>query len=85
MYLQKKNNNIQNIIIAVLPLIFLVGISIGFVIGALFVHNIMKSKTVQRPASTQEQSDSPVYDTVELREQTETVSMSYNVAYGNAN
>ena len=45
----------------------------------------MKSKTVQRPASTQEQSDSPVYETVELREQTETVSMSYNVAYGNAN
>ncbi len=45
----------------------------------------MKSKTVQRPASTQEQSDSPVYETVDLREQTETVSMSYNVAYGNVN
>ncbi len=57
----------------------------GFVIGTLLVHKIMKSKTVQRPASTQEQSDSPVYETVELREQALTVSMSYNVAYGNAN
>ncbi len=57
----------------------------GFVIGTLLVHKIMKSKTVQRPARTLEQSDSPVYETVELREQTETVSMSYNVAYGNAN
>ncbi len=45
----------------------------------------MKSKRVQRPASTQEQSDSPVHETVEFREKTETVSMSYNVAYGNAN
>ncbi len=85
MHLQKNSNNIQNMIIAALPLSFLVGISIGFVIGALFVHKIMKSKTVQRPASTQEQSDIPVYETVELREQTETVSMSYNVAYGNVN
>ncbi len=84
MYLQKNNNNIHNIITA-LPLSFLVGISMGFVIGALFVHKIMKSKTVQRPASTQEQSDSRVYETVELREQTNTVSMSYNVAYGNVN
>ncbi len=67
------------------PLSFLVGISIGFVIGALLVHKIMKSKRVQRPANTQEQSDSPVYETVELREQIETVSMSYNVAYGNVN
>ncbi len=70
---------------AALPLSFLVGICMGFVIGALFVHKIMKSKTVQRPASTQEQSDSPVYETVELREQTDTVSMSYNVANGNVN
>ncbi len=85
MYLQKNNNNIQNVIIAALPLSFLVGISIDFVIGALFVHKIMKSKRVQRPASTQEQSDSPVHETVEFREKTETVSMSYNVAYGNAN
>ncbi len=85
MYLQKNNNNIQKVIIAALPLSLLVGISICFVIGALFVHKIMKSKTVQRPASTQEQSDSPVYETVELTEITETVSMSYNVAYGNVN
>ncbi len=85
MYLQKNNNNIKNVIIAALPLSFLVGISIGLVIGTLLVHKIMKSKTVQRPAITQEQSDSPVYETVELREQTNTVSMSYNVAYGNVN
>ncbi len=85
MYLQNNGYNIQNVIIAALPLSFLVGISIGFVIGALFVHKIMKSKTVQRPTSMPEQSDSPVYETVESREQTETVSMSYNVAYGNVN
>ncbi len=85
MYLKENNNNIQNVIIAALPQSFLVGISIGFVIGALFVHKIMKSKTVQKQASTLEQSDSPVYQTVELREQTETVSMSYNVAYSNVN
>ncbi len=85
MYLQNNGYNIQNVIIAALPLSFLVVISMSFVIGALFVHKIVKSKTVQKQASTPEQSDSPVYETVELTQQTETVSMSYNVAYDNVN
>jgi len=45
----------------------------------------MKSKTVQSSAHVQQPTDCPVYETVELKERSDSVSMSLNVAYGNVN
>ncbi len=39
----------------------------------------------QKSKSVQNNLDFPVYETVELKEQTEIVDMSSNVAYGNVN
>ena len=46
---------------------------------------IRKNKKLQRSEDEQVKSNFPVYETVELKEQTEIVDMSSNVAYGKVN
>ncbi len=61
---------------------FVIGSFMSFFCGVLCTQMFMKN---QKSKSVQNNLDFPVYETVELKEQTEVVDMSSNVAYGNAN
>ncbi len=73
----------QDIILAVVALCsFVIGSLMSFFCGVLCTQMFMKNK---KSKSVQNNLDFPVYETVELKEQTEIVDMSSNVAYGNVN
>ncbi len=63
-------------------LAFIIGIGLGCSIGTLFGKRIAM-KYIQKQSDEQQNMNCPVYETVELNEQTQNVSMSCNIAYGN--
>ncbi len=73
---------LEIILSAVIVLAFIIGIGLGCSIGTLFGKRIAM-KYIQKQSDEQQNMKWPVYETVELNEQTQNVSMSCNIAYGN--
>ena len=86
MYLQRHGNSLPEIIITVVSLsTFFIGVFVGVVVGVLLDQKLRKIKKIKTAEDKVVKNNFPVYETVELKEQTEVVDMACNVAYGKVN